>query len=116
LKTTKKTTKKKKTKPDQSKITLLKKWVEHHKNMDEINHCIMEALGLREPPSVVEEYWKLFDSYTELVAKMVGDKHEWLNWYCWENKMGESGLEAGFNKKLHPIKTLEDLLRLIEDV
>jgi hypothetical protein len=38
----------------------------------------------------------------------------WLDWYIWENACGASALEAGYPETKKPIRTLDDLLDLME--
>ena len=47
-------------------------------------------------------------------AEAIGDKHEWLEWFVLENDCGRKGHEAGYEKRLKPIRTVDDLLDLLE--
>lgn len=44
----------------------------------------------------------------------IGDSCEWLDWFVNENDCGRKEHEAGYEKRLKPIRTVEDLLALIE--
>lgn len=54
------------------------------------------------------------DATTAATAQIVGDGHEWLNWYYLENGMGTKAMDAGPLGKERPIKTVDDLLWVIE--
>jgi hypothetical protein len=58
----------------------------------------------------------IFEAYTKTLGELLGDELDWLTWYAYDNKMGKSALPAGngHSVKLKKIKTLEDLLWLIE--
>ena len=38
----------------------------------------------------------------------------WISWYVYENEWGENEYEAGYDKKVKPIKNYEDLYELIQ--
>lgn len=98
------------------KIQLLKTWETHYNAINDKERAFMDGAGMREPLPLMEAYWQLFDEYTKFVAEKVGDKGEWLSWYCWENDMGKKRMDAGYNNKLKPIKNLNDLLKMIDGV
>lgn len=47
-------------------------------------------------------------------AAAIGDKYDWIDWYVIENDCGRKGQEAGYTDNIKPIRTVEDLLDLIE--
>ena len=57
---------------------------------------------------------QMWDAYTNAVAREVGDQNDWLDWYCWENDMGEKGLEVtSTSGKTIKVKTVAHLARVI---
>lgn len=56
------------------------------------------------------------DALTAATAELVGDQSDWLNWHYVANAMGANSYEAGPAGQERPIKTLEDLLWVIEVV
>ena len=44
-----------------------------------------------------------------------GSAGEWLDWFVIENDCGRKAHEAGYDNRLRPIRTVEDLLDLIEE-
>ena len=57
---------------------------------------------------------KMWDAYTDAVAREVGDDSDWLQWHCWDNEMGARGLEvqATSGKKIK-VRTVAHLARVI---
>ena len=49
------------------------------------------------------------------VMQKIGDDSNWLDWFIFENDCGEKAMEAGYDKNLKPIKTIDDLIELIEE-
>jgi hypothetical protein len=58
----------------------------------------------------------VFEKYTKATAKLIGDADGWLDWYMYENDMGEKEMEAKAAswKRKKKIKNISDLCRLIE--
>jgi hypothetical protein len=40
---------------------------------------------------------------------------DWIEWFIWDNNFGESGLEAGLDGDVKPIKNVDDLWELMHD-
>lgn len=64
---------------------------------------------------------RLFDSWadalnnqTRALACALRDDSGWIDWYICENDCGKKGLEGGYNGKTKPIRTVDDLLEVIE--
>lgn len=66
-----------------------------------------ESMGLRPP-------WRLFDAYLKQVEKVVGDDAGWVEWFVWENGCGAKALEAGRHGRMKPVRTVDDLVKLIK--
>lgn len=61
-----------------------------------------------------EAIYELREVAIDAVADTIGDRFKWLDWYIHENGWGAKGLEAGYDQDLRPVRTLDDLLRLID--
>lgn len=95
------------------KLMLLEEWLQGHlllsEQIDRIGSYFDSATG-----PLFDAAWGVFDGYTGAVSKLIGDAHGWLNWFQHENNMGTKGLEAGFDGDLRAIRSVNDLLWLIE--
>lgn len=50
------------------------------------------------------------DAHLEMI-----DADEWITWFVYENDCGASGMDAGFDDDVKPIRTAGDLLWLIRE-
>lgn len=64
-----------------------------------------------------DEIWILFEAYCEQVALRIGDRYKWIEWFMYENDFGDCEFEARASDEhtLKKIKTVDDLVRLIEE-
>lgn len=100
--------------PDKKQsLFLLQKWVDMHAGIERLMACVNSAFGSTVESPFFETTWKNFDTYTEALALLLGDGTGWLAWYYSENQMGARGHEAGYDKKVKPVKTLAHLYTLI---
>ena len=95
------------------KLKALQVWEQVTKAVDKQFGDFEKLFGFVESP-FTDALFRMQSEYTEAVAKNVGDDSDWLNWYQFENAMGAKGYEAGIVGDMREIKTLEDLLWLIE--
>ena len=51
---------------------------------------------------------------THPTSAAIGDTATWLDWFVHENDCGRKGHEAGYDNRVKPIRTAEDLIDLIE--
>ena len=79
----------------------------HYQKIKEIFSASPESLNAC-------KIWEGFRAYTKAIAKIVGDKDEWLLWYWLENDMGKEGMKAENRNVIEPIRNLSQLLELIE--
>lgn len=77
---------------------------------------VYSALMLAPESPINEALDGVIKALTEATSKLVGDKSEWLDWYATENDFGRKGLSAGYMGHEKPIKSLEDLMDLIEPI
>lgn len=104
------------THPDrENTLTLLGNWQAHHAALEKMLDGITASIGLDINGPMFATVWALFDAYTGALAAEVGDSGNWLEWFQSENGMGAKGMAAGYDKKVKPIKNLNDLWRLIEE-
>ena len=96
-------------------LVLLGAWQAHHKAVERMFDGITTSIGLDINGPMFATVWALFDAYTGALAVEVGDSGGWLEWYWSENDMGAKAMAAGYDKKVKPIKNINDLWRLIEE-
>lgn len=89
--------------------------LESHKKLDLAFEDIFKIFG----SGVIEsEFWEsiysTFDTHLQTVKDVVGDKDDWIEWYLYDNDYGKKEFEAGYDSNLKPVKTIDDLLELIE--
>ena len=94
-------------------LELLEKWIETYNNLCDIYGQCDKILGSAPDSPYQEPTWKLFENYTALIADKIGDYDNWLEWYLYDNKQGNRGLEAGVAGKKREIRTLKDLIKLL---
>ena len=58
--------------------------------------------------------WRAFDSYVLAVESIVCDAHGWVTWFIWDNECGDKGLVAKRNKSTYQMKTVKQLVAMIE--
>lgn len=99
-----------------NKLEILKKWYNDYQLLSTAWDNLEHTIGAEHDSPLGKATWGLFDNYTDNVAELVGDKDEWLVWYCWENRMGTGKLNIrlGGSVDLTPVCSLEDLLKAIE--
>lgn len=95
------------------KLKALQVWEQVTKAVDKQLGDFEKLFGVAES-LFTDAVCQMMYEYTEAVAKNVGDDSDWLNWYQFENGMGKKCLSAGYDDDMREIKTLEDLLWLIE--
>jgi hypothetical protein len=96
------------------KLKLLQNWQQCYDNNEALLKTLIPIFGCIVESTINKQLWNCFDELTDTTEKLLGSDYNWLDWYCWENDMGAKGLDAGYDRNLKPIKTLNDLLDLIE--
>jgi len=97
----------------ESKLALLTEWQAIVQAQESALEALDAALGYSDGP-LRQSYHTMQESYTRAIAQLVGDQGEWLEWFAYENDMGKRGHPAEYEGKIKPIRTLEDLLGLIQ--
>lgn len=95
------------------KRAVLQRWHDRIVESDELIEPVIDALQLSPESPVCAAVWSLQGALTESVQSQM-DWADWLSWYAYINGMGSKGLEAGPNGATRPIRTLDDLLWLVE--
>lgn len=96
------------------KLAALRAWQSAIERADKLINPVIETLQLAPESPIPESVWGLQDALTVAYAQLIGDGFEWLSWYAHENNFGAGGYEAGPVGATRKIRTLEDLLWLIE--
>ena len=84
---------------------------EVYARMDDLNGVISPDPGCKLYGAIFELLGVAIDS---TAAAIGDDMHKWLDWFIHENDCGRKGYEAGYEGRIKPIRTIEDLLDLIE--
>jgi hypothetical protein len=98
-------------------LNLLKEWRARKADIDLQDAAIEKIFGKSyDSGSYALTMDALFEAYTKTLGELLGDELDWLTWYAYDNAMGKNGLSAGYGHapRLKKIKTLEDLLWVIE--
>lgn len=98
-------------------LTTLTAWKMQIDQSNEMIANLIDPLMLSPESPLYSAMWALQGALTKAVAKIVGDNHDWLDWFNAENQMGARSMEAcpGTGKPTRKIKTLADLAWLIEE-
>lgn len=99
--------------PEQ-KLAALTRWQQAMEQADAAINPVVELLQLQPESPVCGAVWKLQRLLTDMTAELVGDQADWLDWYAYENDMGRKGMEAGWSGFEREIRTLDDLLWLLD--
>ena len=98
----------------EEKIRLVEKLISTYRTAYGELDKISEVFGTHDFP-FANEFWKLFDLYTDTVSEKIGDKSEWLPWFIYDNNCGDGGMEVtvdGVDFDVCDVKTLIE--RVIE--
>jgi len=98
-----------------NKLQMLQEWQTTIRNSDKVLADLDKVVGANDGP-LKQSIWTMQATYTRAISLIVGDEFEWLEWFAIDNDMGTKGLtaSAGTGKPLKPIKTLTQLLAVIE--
>lgn len=98
----------------EQKLLRIQAWHDAMTKADETIQPVIDALALCGEDPITNTVWQLQTDLTRAYAALIGDAFESMSWYASENDMGRQGMEAGAAGETRPIKTVEDLLWLIE--
>lgn len=100
-------------------VNLVKELVKHHDALNKQYEDLHKLTRCDVDSPLFNAVWKAYDSYINVVSALIGDTQRndwdsWVSWYIYDNNCGRSGLPAGVSgNKMKPIRTVEDLVRLI---
>ncbi len=101
------------------KIRLVELLVKHVKKRNELSDKFDELFGafLGGSDSYYSRFINdLFDDQIKLVAELIGDTKEGLEWFIYDNECGEKGMEARVGENvMRKINTVDDYIGLMED-
>ena len=98
----------------EQKLAHIQAWHDAMTKADEAIQPVIDALKLCGDDPITNTVWQLQTDLTHAYAALIDDALESLSWFACENDMGRKGMEAGVAGSLRPIRTVEDLLWLIE--
>lgn len=75
---------------------------------------IYNIFGANPDGNFQRSVFKLQDFAIKQTSKIIGDNEEWLDWFIYENDWGEKAFEAGYDDNLKEIKTIDDLVDLLD--
>ena len=90
-------------------INALKAFLEERKKLE-------AAIKVISPTStgVVELGGQFIEDYIAVLEIAMGDKEGWIDWYVWENKMGENGHRIISNGKEYKIRNDKDMYNFLQ--
>lgn len=98
----------------EQKLAALNRWQQAMEQADAAINPVIDLLQLQPESPVCSAVWKLQRLLTDMTAELVGDQAEWLDWYSYENDMGRNAMKAGWSGFEREIRTLDDLLWLLD--
>ena len=90
------------------------KWLEKYVKRNEKLTDSLIKHGYSIESNAVTELGFQSTSVINMVSKLVGDNHEWVEWHIYENDFGKKKFEAGFDGKLKKITNWDMLLDIVE--
>lgn len=96
------------------KLAALKRWADAIDTGSKHCDALDKAMGLSPESKTRAAFYDLMEALTKATAELVGDTMGNLDWYWMENDMGARGHTAGVVGDMREIRTLDDLLWLVE--
>ena len=93
----------------------IQKYIDQHKKIEELIDSSSELFGFSDGSKFYDYIFEIDNYMMQEVMQKIGDDSNWLDWFIFENDCGEKAMEAGYDKNLKPIKTIDDLIELIEE-
>ena len=90
-------------------------WATERERIDSILKPFEALSGTLADAPLVDAMDLVFSAYTRTLAELLGDDPGHLDWFWIENDMGKAELDAGYDDDIRPIKSLDDLVWLIEE-
>lgn len=96
-------------------LKTITEWERVQKELDDQIDKLYELIGYQPESKLLTAIYTVSEAHTNAVELIIGDEMQWLDWWKYENKYGESGLSAGKTAKIRPVKTLSQLAGLIAE-
>lgn len=96
------------------KLAHIHAWHDAMVKADDTIQPVIDALALCGEDPITNTVWQLQGDLTRAYAALIDDAFESLSWFAGENDMGRNGMEAGVDGNTRTIRTVGDLLWLIE--
>ncbi len=96
------------------KIDLINLFIEDKKGRDDLYDNLKLSFGDCIESPLFAQLFATEDLALTYLKKLIGDEYDWLDWFIYENDCGKKGYEAGEKGNLKPVKTIEDILEIIE--
>lgn len=96
------------------KIAILIVWENAIKEADANFDPVVDMLSLAPESRLCQAVWRTQEALTKTTSLLLDDGENWLSWFWLENDMGRKGLMAGSEAVKRPIRTLEDLVWVME--
>lgn len=96
------------------KLAHIQAWHDAMTKADDTIQPVIDALALCGEDPITNTVWQLQSDLTRAYASLLDDAFESLAWYAGDNDMGRKGMAARVAGEMRPIRTLDDLLWLIE--
>ena len=98
----------------EDKIQKIQNLLDLKGEIDKTFENLYKVIGRNPEGPLQDLVYKLFNSLVDKTSEEIGDTLEWLSWFIWDNDMGENAFEAGYDEDTKPIRTIEDLVGLLE--
>ena len=98
-----------------NKKEAVEKFIKIYKQKELLLDKLQELFGFTDSVMLYDTLFAMENFSIELVEEIVDDKGKWIEWFVYENDCGEKEYEAGLFDHLKKIKTVDDLLELIEN-
>lgn len=98
-----------------NKEKIINKLLADHKNISDAWDALAKVVGMDYESALGRATWFAFDNYVSAVSAAVGDDGDWISWFIHENDCGQRAMQAGYDGKLKKVKTVKDLVKLIEE-
>ncbi len=92
-----------------SAINALKAFLEERKKLEEVIKVISPT-----STGVVELGGQFIEDYIAVLEIAMGDKGGFVDWYIWDNKFGEKGLEVRYDDKEYKIRNDKDMYNFLQ--
>ena len=84
---------------------------------------VTSVMGLQPESPLNESFYSIFRTACIAVEHAALGKaptpdeggEGWIDWFVWEADCGERGQEAGYDGNMKPVRTVDDLLDLMEE-